>query len=198
MTCGANGCPLDASPKPSRRGYCEKHYQRWKKFGDANHLTPQMIAAVEAQKFWAEITANGRQQRGECFEWPAGKNAAGYGITTRNGERLVTRAVWVEVFGPIPPGHLVCHTCDNPPCAWPTHLFLGTHRVNSEDMVRKGRHGTMYGDSNPWTRVPDTVVRQLRKRHAEGLTFAALARETGVHPETVRQICRGLRRAVSS
>jgi hypothetical protein len=195
MTCGANECPADASPKPSRHGYCEKHYQRWKNYGDANHLTPKMLAMLAAEQFWQEIRDHGHEERDACLEWPACTNANGYGITTRNGERLVPRAVWVEMFGPIPPGHLVCHTCDNPPCAWPSHLFLGDHKANSADMVDKGRNATFTGELNPRTTIPDALVAELRRRHDGGATYKALARELGVHPVTVSRICRRERRS---
>ena len=49
------------------------------------------------------------------------------------------RRIWEYVNGPIPNKMLICHSCDNPGCINPSHLWLGTQKDNMEDMIKKGR-----------------------------------------------------------
>lgn len=135
-----------------------------------------------------------------CLEWPGSRSEKGYGRCARGRgtEISVSRAVWVELFGPIAEGALVCHHCDNPPCGRASHLFVGTPADNCNDMLLKGRHVTLAGDANPRTTISDDLVESLRRRYVGGARASSLAREIGVHPSTVSRICRGLRRTTAT
>ena len=81
----------------------------------------------------------------DCWVWTGARDASGYGSfhMCARGQVPAHRAAWEFNFGPIPPGLLVCHTCDNPPCVNPAHLFLGTYSDNMQDCISKGRHVTL-------------------------------------------------------
>lgn len=84
------------------------------------------------------VTASG------CWEWILGRDARGYGVTTLNGNHIrAHRLSWILHNGSISDGLHVLHKCDNPPCANPDHLFLGTPMDNAMDRHSKGRFGLM-------------------------------------------------------
>jgi hypothetical protein len=84
-------------------------------------------------------TRSGRTRKG-CRVWLGARHSAGYGVVKRGGEYVyLHRASYEHHHGPIPEGHEVMHTCDNPPCWEPGHLVAGTHGDNMADMHAKGR-----------------------------------------------------------
>ena len=79
-----------------------------------------------------------------CWESGFSVGTTGYPTVGKEypqlGTHLVHRVVWeAHNAEPIPPGMHVLHTCDNPRCVNPKHLFLGTNEDNIQDKCRKGR-----------------------------------------------------------
>lgn len=80
-----------------------------------------------------------------CWEWAKGKDKDGYGqchasyVAKKAGVTRAHQLAYITWVGKIPKGVFVCHTCDNPSCCNPKHLFLGTPLDNNKDMVKKGR-----------------------------------------------------------
>src|ERR1700730_2840026 len=75
-----------------------------------------------------------------CWLWTAAKDKDGYGFFSVNGKQTKAhRFSFAHYNGEIPTGMIVCHKCDTPSCVNPDHLFLGTHKINLDDMRSKGR-----------------------------------------------------------
>lgn len=72
----------------------------------------------------------------------------GYGrIQYRRRKVRVHRLAWELHHGPIAPGAVIRHTCDNPPCCNVAHLRSGTQQENMRDRDRRGRQ--RYGPNAP-------------------------------------------------
>jgi hypothetical protein len=76
-----------------------------------------------------------------CWVWFSARTEKGYGILKRNKypRARAHRVSYEKYVGTIPKDMRVLHKCDNPPCVNPKHLFLGTDRDNTQDMISKGR-----------------------------------------------------------
>ena len=80
------------------------------------------------------------EELGPCIELDVGHDKYGYAMLYRDGKMVrAHRQAWIDAHGPTPRTTLVCHKCDNPRCSRLSHLFIGTHKDNSQDMARKGR-----------------------------------------------------------
>jgi hypothetical protein len=128
--------------------------------------------------FWSKVDIRGED---DCWEWQGGKDKDGYGTVKRDGKSLRSNRVAYElVFGE--PQHNVLHSCDNPACCNPNHLWDGTHKENMEDMVSKNR--------KPKTIKKMTMKRamQLRGWAAKGKTKKFLKDKYGLSVNHIQAI----------
>jgi hypothetical protein len=141
-------------------------------------FTPRELA-----RFWKHVAKGGDA----CWLWTGSVRPDGYGQVTLGGRNnLVPRAMWVITNGPIPGGLNVCHSCDNPTCCNPAHLFLGTQQANVLDMVAKRRHAI--GAKHGLSKLTEAQVVEMRNRHAQGERVGVLAKNYGVSPATVCRV----------
>ena len=98
------------------------------------------------------------------------------------------RFSWELHFGEVPPDQIVCHTCDNPRCVRPDHLFLGDHKINSDDKFKKGRQRFLAGEEQPTSKVSDEDVKFIRAAAAEGMGRSVLASKFGISTAQVGRI----------
>ena len=136
-----------------------------------------------------------------CWLWVRGLNKNGYGSMSVSppvkGRRAQTthRVAWKLFKGPIPAGMCVCHRCDVRSCVNPDHLFLGTNADNTADMNAKNRqrHPGQKGEKNGMAKLTAAEVLAIRQRRAQGENWKALAKEYGVHHQTIWKITSNMR-----
>lgn len=106
--------------------------------------------------FWKKVS-----KTEGCWNWTGCKVVhGGYGQISRNNKMMLAHRASYEIhFGKIPDGMDVLHTCDNPACVNPSHLWYGTHTDNMRDKVRKGRCNAPRGDNHPSRLHPERLAR---------------------------------------
>ena len=149
-------------------------------------MTPRKRRPL-ADRFWEKV----RKTPG-CWLWTGAKRVSArhkgpdyYGNIAEGGQGGATLGAhvvsWLLHFGPVPPGLFVLHSCDNRACVRPDHLFLGTAKDNTLDMLAKGR--CHLGEAHYGAKLTEDAVRTIRQAVE---SVGELARVYGVSPRTIR------------
>lgn len=142
------------------------------------------------ERFWERV-----DRTDGCWTWTGSiQKSNGYGVINEGGTRgrrwYAHRYSFTLKNGEIPKGMVVCHTCDNPPCVNPGHLFLGDYRDNMRDASSKMR--MTYGEACHSARLTEETVKEVRAKHATGnFSYKGLAREYGVYDQAIKYAVTG-------
>lgn len=140
----------------------------------------------------------------DCWIWIGLKDTKGYGrmSISKNNKAVPVfahRVSWsIHNDSTIPSGMCVCHSCDNPSCVNPDHLFLGTIKDNVQDCINKGRkthppHPA--GVDHPEAKFTEDQVREIRKRYVRRsgppTNLVSIAADYGVVYTAIQKIVTG-------
>lgn len=128
---------------------------------------PRLRKYIIIRKFLRQFKIG---EKDECWEWQGSCNSNSYGIFNWKsyiGAHVVSYRLFV---GKIPKRYgrrlCVCHSCDNPSCVNPNHLWLGTQKQNLEDRDKKRRGATQSGEDNSNCKLNDSDIKDIKRKHS--------------------------------
>jgi hypothetical protein len=147
---------------------------------------------------WSKVDKKGED---ECWNWLGYKNNEGYGRTWINDRGYYAHRV---IFNLAFPGVIelnapkstddvgfLLHTCDNPSCCNPKHLWVGNHADNMADKVAKGRSPDFSGDKGPRAKLSMSQAREARELRKNGMSTRDLAKKFGLSLPSMKTLIRG-------
>lgn len=129
-----------------------------------------------------------------CWEWLAGRVGRGYGAVHHDEldrQLIASRLAYIIANGSIDETLHVLHTCDNPPCCRPDHIYAGTHEQNTRDWVERNRLVHYRGTANRMAKLNAEQVASARALHASGISGNVLAQRFGVSQPIMARLLRG-------
>lgn len=149
----------------------------------------------------------------DCWIWKGARNSFGYGRfgVPGNSGIYAHRFSYEMHKGKIENKLFVCHSCDNPSCVNPKHLWLGTAKDNIHDMINKNRNASGYkegkngkkiknkfpfrmqfhGSSHPCSKLNEEIVKEIKIKLLKGIRGSVLAREYDISEQVINTIKHG-------
>ncbi len=134
-----------------------------------------------------EIKING------CWIWKGAKSGSPsknirYGYINIDGKaRRVHRVFYELYYNADIKGKTLMHSCDNPSCINPEHIFVGTPQDNMDDMINKGRDRHPRGEANK-SKLNEKDIFEIKEMREQGETFVAIAKEFDISATHARNI----------
>lgn len=158
-------------------------------------LTKQLhmnITDKDINRFWTKVSIDFSNPTG-CWIWTGTINIWGYGSIYIDGKTRGAHRISYQIAnGSFDYNFHVCHTCDNPACVNPDHLWLGTAKDNAIDRVLKGRDALnkAKGSKCGKSKLTEEQVLEIRKLHSLEMytTQKQLATQFGISLATFKQI----------
>lgn len=129
----------------------------------------------------------------QCWQWLGGTSDFGHGRMKIAGTLVSPHRYIYEMFvGSLADSDKVLHTCDNPSCVNPLHLYKGNNSDNMKDCAARGRLGVQrdpsftQGENRPTAKLNDDAVREIRK--APQSEIRNLAKRFGVHRAVIYKV----------
>ena len=120
-----------------------------------------------------------------CSFWEGAVSTGGYGVLSFNGcYYLAHKLSYILTKGDVEEGKFVCHKCDNKTCINPNHLYLGSPKDNSIDIVKRGKIGT--------SKLKHDDVVNILIENKSGVNGVELSRRYNISSSSVYMILKGL------
>lgn len=146
---------------------------------------------IVAARFWSKVDV---RKITSCWNW-RGAKSKGYGSFKLEGSAIqAPRIAWELATGESMPVEMfACHTCDNPACCNPYHIYAGSRIDNARDAVQRGRLGyaDRKGGKNGNAKLNEDQVREIKSRIAAGETNMSIAKDYPVKHQMISKIRSG-------
>ena len=147
---------------------------------------------------WSKVDKRGEDK---CWDWKGFKNHDGYGRTWINDKgyyahRVIYSLVYpntITLNAPLSQDDsgFLLHTCDNPSCCNPKHLWVGTHADNMADKVAKGRSPDFSGGKGPRCKLTMDQAKEARLLRKTGMTIPQLMEKFELSRASMKTLLRG-------